>query len=64
MGHTMTLKAKKTAHTGGFAARHKKVLGRSALTGTRVLAPASKGATVSVRQVRSALRTLDAHAAK
>jgi hypothetical protein len=44
--------------------KHKKVLGRSALTGTRVLAPASKGASVSVHQVRRALKTLDSHATK
>ena len=52
----MTVKAKKAAH---LVAAKKKVLGRSALTGTRVLAPASKGASVSVHQVRRALKTLD-----
>ena len=58
----MTVKAKKSVHS--LTAKPKKVLGRSALTGTRVLAPASKGATVSVSQVRRALKTLDSHATK
>jgi hypothetical protein len=58
----MNRKAKKAA---GFAAKRKvDVLGRSALTGTRVLRPAAKGGTVSLRQVRSALRTLSAGAVK
>jgi len=61
----MNLKAKKKATQTGVAARHRAtVLGRSALTGTRVLRPASKGGTVSLRQVRRALQTLDARAAK
>ena len=57
-------KSKKTTQTG-FAAKHKaSVLGRSALTGTRVLRPATKEGAVSLRQVRSALRALDTSAAK
>jgi hypothetical protein len=61
----MSLKAKKKTTPTGLAAKHKaSVLGRSALTGTRVLRPASKGGTVSLRQVRSALRRLDVSAPK
>ena len=60
----MTLKSKKTGHTR-VAAKHKmKVLGRSALTGTRVLRPATKEGTVSLSQVRRAVRALGAGTAK
>ena len=58
----VTVKAKKAAH---LVAAKKKVLGRSALTGTRVLAPPpSKDATVSVHQVRRALKTLNSQPTK
>jgi hypothetical protein len=39
-------------------------LGRSSLTGTRVLRPVTKGGTISLDQVRSAVRALSAAADK
>lgn len=60
----MSRKSKKASRTDFAARRKANVLGRSALTGTRVLRPAAKGGTVSLRQVRIALRTLSTSAFK
>lgn len=50
---------RKSKHLGTSASKRKAVLGHSSLTGTRVLRPATtKGGTVSLRQVRAALRKL------
>ena len=55
----MRSKSKKTTPRTGH-----KSLGRSALTGTRILRPAARGATISFSQVRSALRALSLLSAK
>ena len=61
----MNPKAKqKTALTGITKKKEARVLGRSALTGTRVLRPASKRGAVSLRQVLRALRALSGSAPK
>jgi hypothetical protein len=55
----MTHKSKSVGNSTAAALKSKSILGRSALTGTRVLRPAAaKGGTVSRRQVRAALRRL------
>ncbi len=57
----MPRKSKSTRNSKPSASKPKGILGRSALTGTRVLRPATaKGGTVTLRQVRAALRTLTA----
>jgi len=57
----MSRKSKKAARVGlAPQKRQTHVLGHSTLTGTRVLRPAGKGGTVSLRQVRIALRALNA----
>jgi hypothetical protein len=54
----MGLKAKKSSR-GSRAKKAKKSLGRSALTGTRILRPAAaKGGKISLNQVLTALRSL------
>jgi hypothetical protein len=53
---------KKSARTNAAAKRPATVLGRSARTGQRVLRPAGKGGTITMSQVRSALRALGATA--
>jgi hypothetical protein len=51
---------KKSARMNAAAKRPATVLGRSARTGKLVLRPAGKGGTVTMSQVRSALRALAA----
>jgi hypothetical protein len=53
---------KKTTRGKAAAKRPASVLGRSARTGKLVLRPAGKGGTVTLSQVRSALRSLRAAA--
>jgi hypothetical protein len=56
----MSLKTKKASHPK----KPGKTLGRSALTGTRIQRPAARGGTISLSQVRSALRALSSISAK
>lgn len=53
---------KKSARMNAAAKRPASVLGRSARTGKLVLRPAGKGGTITLSQVRSALRALGATA--
>jgi hypothetical protein len=60
--HRSRMKVKPKKSSGSFKAAKK--LGRSALTGVRVLQPAAKRANISLERVRRAVRALNTVAGK